>query len=151
MRLQRSIGKDVLDVEAAAHVAADEDGAVAFERVFLGTEQSEAKLFGASSQPLDTAQKSGGLGDQVVAGDAIDVAFALRAPGAQRFAHGSVVDLRAAEAEFEDWLAELGKPRAERGAANISEGTDVVKLEQLQEVLPGVHRVTDSEELWLHG
>lgn len=150
MGFERAVSADVLDLGHVAQVTADQDGAVALKRVFLGAHKGGTKFLDALGDAVHAGLEGRGFGDPFITGDAVNVAVALGAAGAEFVAEEQVADAGGAEGGFERFAIELGKAGAVRTAAHVNQDLDAMLPEQLEEMSQRVVRVANGEKLGLH-
>jgi hypothetical protein len=138
---------NVADLQIAAKMAADENGTVAFEAIFLGAHQREAKFARAFADAFEAGLEGGKFGDAFVAGDALNVNFAFDAAGAEFVAEENVLDVGGAEGGFEGGAVELRSPGAEGVAADVADGFDFVLAQEVEEFFRGVRGMADGKKV----
>ena len=85
MAFETAINSDVLYFGEGAGVTADEDAAVAVERIPFCAHQGDAVLIKALSDTFDPGFEGGSIRDPFVIGPGLDVAFGFVPPGSQFF------------------------------------------------------------------
>jgi hypothetical protein len=141
-----AIMMDVMDSEVLAKMAADENGAVTFQRVAFPAEQGDGVRLGAVTESFEAGEEERELGNEVVAGLTVEVALALGAACAEFCAEEDVLDVVVREGRFEGLAGEVWGEAAEGGGSHIRHGSDFVFLEERDEGFSWVIGVAEGEE-----
>jgi hypothetical protein len=83
VRFNAAIAQDVPDVQVVAELAANQDGAMAFQGVFFRTHQGHAKPRHAQPDTIQSGAKCRRPRNAVISGDPVNVALTLGTPRAE--------------------------------------------------------------------
>jgi hypothetical protein len=143
---------DVLDLDLGhvAQLTANENSAVALQGIFLGAHEGGAKSLDTLVDAVYPGLEGRGFRDTLVARNAVNVAFAFGAPGAEFVAQEKITDASNTEGGFEGFAVEVGQMGTVWAAADINHHLDAMQPEQLEEMFQRVIRVADGEQLGIH-
>jgi hypothetical protein len=127
---EATVAQDVMDVQVGAELAADQDGAVTFERVLFRTQQSQTKTSDAGLHTLQASAKRSRLGNAVVTSDTINVAVALRTTRAKFVAKKDITDICAPQRTIQNLAVEMRKPGTVRTAPHVADGPNSMPRQQ---------------------
>jgi hypothetical protein len=128
-------------------MAANQNGAVTFKRIFFRTHQRQTKAGYAGLHALQSSAKRGGPRNPVVTGDAINVAFTLRSTRPEFVAKKNVTDVRRPQRMIQYVAIELRKPGTVRTAPHVTNGFDALLHQQREELLPSLRRMADGKKV----
>ncbi len=144
MRFDASIGEDVLQRRAALNQsAADQDGAVAFQRLFLRAHDGDALGVRVLDQCIDRLLECRRRGDARVAHLAAFVAIRVLRPRAQRVPQEPIFNAGILERGHQCFLAELRIAAREGRRAHVGHAFDPRALQQIDEAARRVIGMAD--------
>jgi hypothetical protein len=141
----------VADIHVIAELAADQDRTVTFQRVLFRTHQCQTKTSDTGLHALQTSAKCRRPRNEVVAGDAINVALTLGTARSEFVSKKNITDVCSPKRTIQNIPVELGKSGTVGTASHIADGFDPMPQQQFQELLPGLRRMADGEDLGFHG
>jgi hypothetical protein len=131
-----AVTQDVPDIQVVSELATNQDGAMTFQWVFLGTHQCQAKACDALSHALQSGAKCGCPGNPVITGDTFNVTLTLGTTRAEFVAKKNITDVYGTQCTIKNIAVVLGKAGAVRAAPHVADGFDAMLRQQFDKLFP---------------
>jgi len=144
----RAVGSDMAERQSArGQRPADQQAAMAVERLALGAEQAHAMVRHFIHHASESGREFRRGGDALVVGDAVAVEARIARAAAQRIPQRDIGDRLARESLRQCLAREPGSPAREWHRAHVGDSGDTGVLEQGHEAIGRQIGVADGQEL----